>query len=94
MLRSDVYELDDAGDLTSTHEGDEPYVDLDPAYFKILADFDEPGSRPGRRRWSGRPAGVRGDVAFGRDVTVRGSVRVEQTGEGQLQIEDEAVLEG
>jgi hypothetical protein len=35
-----------------------------------------------------------GDVAFGRDVVVRGSVRVEHAGDGRLQIEDGALLEG
>ena len=76
VLRSDVYELDEAGDLTTTHEGDEPYVDLDPAYFKILADFDA-------RFAAGVPSlvradrlEVRGDVAFGKDVVVVGDVEV------------------
>ena len=56
VLRSDVYELDEAGDLTTTHEGDEPYVDLDPEYFKILADFE--AAVPGRAAVAGpgRPA--------------------------------------
>jgi hypothetical protein len=36
---------------------------------------------------------VRGDVRFGAGVTVRGSVTVEQDGEGQLEIEDGALLE-
>jgi UTP--glucose-1-phosphate uridylyltransferase len=76
VLRSDVYELDEAGDLTTTHEGDEPYVDLDPEYFKILADFDA-------RFAAGVPSlvradrlEVRGDVAFGKDVVVVGDVEV------------------
>ncbi len=37
---------------------------------------------------------VRGDVAFGRDVVVRGSVRVEHAGDGRLLIEDGTVLSG
>jgi UTP--glucose-1-phosphate uridylyltransferase len=37
---------------------------------------------------------VLGDVRFGRDVVVRGSVTVEHTSGGQLRIEDGAVLEG
>ena len=36
---------------------------------------------------------VAGDVAFGRGVVVRGSVRVEHDGDGQLRIEDGTVLE-
>jgi UTP--glucose-1-phosphate uridylyltransferase len=88
VLRSDVYELDEAGDLTTTHEGDEPYVDLDPEYFKILADFEG-------RFAAGPPSlvradrlEVRGDVAFGKDVVVVGDVEVEAPPGERLQIAD------
>ncbi len=37
---------------------------------------------------------VRGDVAFGAGVVVRGEVTVEHDGEGQLRIDDGAALEG
>ena len=37
---------------------------------------------------------VRGDVAFGAGVVVRGDVAIEHDGEGQRRIEDGAVLEG
>ena len=36
---------------------------------------------------------VEGDVAFGRDVVVRGKVTVRADGNGQRRIEDGAVLE-
>jgi hypothetical protein len=36
---------------------------------------------------------VKGDVAFGSGVLVRGSVRVENRGSGQARIEDGAVLD-
>jgi UTP--glucose-1-phosphate uridylyltransferase len=94
VLRSDVYELDDSGDLTTTHEGDEPYVDLDPEYFKILADFD-------LRFPAGPPSLVRadrlevhGDVAFGKEVVVLGDVELTAPDGERLQIADGAVLEG
>ncbi|MEU8223533.1 UTP--glucose-1-phosphate uridylyltransferase [Kribbella sp. NPDC048915] len=76
VLRSDVYQLDEAGDLTTTHQGDEPYIDLDPEYYKILADFDTrfPAGAPSLVR-ADRLA-VRGDVAFGKDVVVIGDVEV------------------
>ncbi|MGW6279901.1 UTP--glucose-1-phosphate uridylyltransferase [Kribbella sp. NPDC055071] len=93
VLRSDVYELDDSGDLTTTHEGDEPYVDLDPDYFKILADFD-------LRFPAGAPSLVRadrlevhGDVAFGKEVVVIGDVELTAPDGERLQIADGAVLE-
>ena len=94
VLRSDVYELDEAGDLTTTHEGDEPYVDLDPEYFKILADFEA-------RFAAGSPSlvradrlEVRGDVAFGKDVVVVGDVEVEALPGERLQIADGTELRG
>ncbi|HET6741591.1 MAG TPA: UTP--glucose-1-phosphate uridylyltransferase, partial [Kribbella sp.] len=76
VLRSDVYDLDEAGDLTTTHQGDEPYVDLDPEYFKILADFEArfPAGPPSLVRADRLE--VRGDVAFGKDVVVVGEVEV------------------
>jgi UTP--glucose-1-phosphate uridylyltransferase len=94
VLRSDVYELDEAGDLTTTHEGDEPYVDLDPECFKILADFEA-------RFAAGPPSlvradrlEVRGDVAFGKDVVVVGDVEVEAPRGERMQIPDGTELRG
>ncbi|TCN35249.1 UTP--glucose-1-phosphate uridylyltransferase [Kribbella orskensis] len=94
VLRSDVYELDEAGDLTTTHEGDEPYVDLDPEYFKILADFEA-------RFEAGPPSlvradrlEVRGDVAFGKDVVVVGDVEVEAPAGERKVIADGTELRG
>jgi UTP--glucose-1-phosphate uridylyltransferase len=94
VLRSDVYELDEAGELTTTHEGDEPYVDLDPEYFKILADFEA-------RFEAGPPSlvradrlEVRGDVAFGKDVVVVGDVEVEAPAGERRVIADGTELRG
>jgi UTP--glucose-1-phosphate uridylyltransferase len=94
VLRSDVYQLDDAGDLTTHHEGDEPYVDLDPEYYKILADFES-------RFAAGPPSlvradrlEVRGDVAFGKDVVVLGEVEVEAPAGERREIPDGTELRG
>jgi UTP--glucose-1-phosphate uridylyltransferase len=94
VLRSDVYELDEAGDLTTTHEGDEPYVDLDPECFKILADFEArfPAGPPSLVRADRLE--VRGDVAFGKDVVVVGDVEVEAPPGERLQIADGTELRG
>jgi UTP--glucose-1-phosphate uridylyltransferase len=94
VLRSDVYELTESGDLTTTHEGDEPYVDLDPEYFRILADFEArfPVGPPSLVR-ADRLA-VRGDVAFGKEVVVVGDVEI-AAGEGERrEIPDGAELGG
>ena len=91
VVRSDAYRLaDDARiELAADRDG-APYVGLDSAYFKLMADFDA-------RFPAGPPSLVEadrlevdGDVTFGGGVAVRGSVRVE----GPRRIEDGAVLEG
>jgi UTP--glucose-1-phosphate uridylyltransferase len=94
VLRSDVYDLNEAGDLTTTHEGDEPYVDLDGEYFKILADFEArfPAGPPSLVRADRLE--VRGDVAFGKDVVVVGEVEVTAPEGERLEIADGTELRG
>jgi UTP--glucose-1-phosphate uridylyltransferase len=91
-LRSDAYVLtDDARvELAPDRDGRPPVVDLDDEYFKLLRDFDA-------RFAAGAPSlvactrlAVEGDVSFGRDVVVRGTVVVR----GPRRVEDGAVLEG
>ena len=94
-VRSDAYLLHDDGRvaLAPERDGKPPFVDLDDEYYKLLRDFDA--------RFSGGPPSlvacerltVVGDVAFGRGVVVRGSVRVANDGGDQLRIDDGAVLE-
>ena len=93
VLRSDAYELGDGGQVELAAD-EVPLADLDPDFFKLVRDFDArfahgPPSLIGARRLE-----VRGDVAFGRDVTVRGEVVVKNEGREQKWIDDEAVLEG
>jgi UTP--glucose-1-phosphate uridylyltransferase len=92
VVRSDAYRLgeDWSVRLAPERDGRPPYVELDPDYYKLVGDFDE-------RFAAGPPSlaactrlEVDGDVSFGRDVVVRGSVRVE----GPRQIEDGTLLEG
>jgi UTP--glucose-1-phosphate uridylyltransferase len=71
-----------------------PLVELDPRHYRLIRDFEA-------RFPHGPPSLVQcdrltviGDVLFGARVTVRGTVRVENAGEGQLRIEDGTVLEG
>ena len=95
-LRSDAYVLGEGAgvELDPRRDGRPPVIDLDDDHFKKLADFDA-------RFGEGAPSlvecerlAVEGDVAFGRDVVVRGKVKVAAEGEGQLRVEDGAVLEG
>lgn len=91
-VRSDAYELADDWTirLAPTREGRPPLVELDSDYFKLLRDFEE-------RFAAGPPSlaecerlTVKGDVSFGREVVVRGSVTLE----GPARIDDGTVLEG
>jgi len=89
-VRSDAYELADDWTVQLAAGRDAaPIVELSDAY-RLLRDFED-------RFVAGPPSlveaerlEVEGDVRFGRDVTVRGSVHVE----GPAEIPDGAVLEG
>jgi UTP--glucose-1-phosphate uridylyltransferase len=92
VVRSDAYRLGDDWrvQLAPERDGRPPYVGLDDDYYKLVADFEE-------RFAAGPPSladctrlEVEGDVSFGREVVVRGSVRVE----GPRRIEDGTLLEG
>ena len=96
-LRSDAYVLHDDGLVAiapERHGDGAPLVELDDRFFKLVRDFDArfaagPPSLVGAERLT-----VKGDVAFGARVVVRGAVTVEHDGEGQRRIADGALLEG
>jgi UTP--glucose-1-phosphate uridylyltransferase len=97
VVRSDAYVLtEDWHVALASERGDQrpPIVDLDSRYYKLLRDFEArfPAGAPSLRACERLT--VVGDVVFGRGVVIRGSVTIEQRGEGQLWIEDGAVLEG
>ena len=94
-LRSDCYELTADARIVPVPGlyGGLPLVDLDPAHYKLVPDFEA-------RFPAGAPSlvdcerlAVRGDVTFGAGVVVRGDVTVE-AGDGPRRVEDGAVLEG
>jgi UTP--glucose-1-phosphate uridylyltransferase len=89
VVRSDAYRLGEDWTV-STARDQPPVVSLDPEYYKLMDDFEP-------RFPSGPPSlvecdrlTVEGDVTFGRDVVMRGRVRVR----GPRQIPDGEVLEG
>ena len=93
VLRSDAYTLgDDARITLAGGRFEPPVVDLDPAFYRLLADFEArfPGGAPSLLACDRLE--VRGDVTFGTAVVVRGSVTVE-AGEPR-RIDDGTVLEG
>ncbi len=90
VVRSDAYQLAEDWTVQLAPERDAaPIVELSDE-FKLLRDFES--------RFAGGPPSlveaerleVEGDVRFGRDVRVRGRVRVE----GPAEVPDGAVLEG
>lgn len=92
LLRSDAYEVDEAGAVALVAE-QACLVDLDPAFYKRLADFDErfPDGAPSLR--DAQRLVVRGSWTFGPDVTVRGAVDLADPGD-PAQIEPGAELAG
>jgi len=94
-LRSDAYVVDDAWEVAlAPSRSGPPVIDLDPAWFKRVGDFEA-------RFAAGAPSLVEcasldvvGDVAFGAGVVVRGAVRVENPSVEQLRVNDGAVLSG
>jgi UTP--glucose-1-phosphate uridylyltransferase len=91
-LRSDAYVLtDDARvELDPRREHKPPIIDLDDEHYKRLSDFEEhfPAGAPSLVECE--RLSLEGPVTFGRDVVVRGTVRVE----GPKEIPDGEVLEG
>jgi UTP--glucose-1-phosphate uridylyltransferase len=99
-LRSDAYELTGGGRIAlaaaraAAGADGAPLVQLDPAYFKLVRDFDArfPAGPPSLIE--AERLTVRGDVAFGAQVVVRGAVTVEHAGDGQRRVDDGTVLSG
>jgi UTP--glucose-1-phosphate uridylyltransferase len=89
VVRSDAYRLGEDWTVSTARE-QPPVVSLDPEYFKLMGDFEPrfPAGPPSLVECERLE--VEGDVTFGRDVTVRGAVKVEGPG----RIADGEVLEG
>jgi UTP--glucose-1-phosphate uridylyltransferase len=94
-VRSDAYVLDDAFHVTPAPDrmAGPPDITLDPAFYTRVDDFESRIPEPPSLRECVSLA-VRGDVRFGRGVTVRGRVVVEARPGETLRVPDGAVLEG
>ncbi len=92
-LWSDAYERtpEEHVRLRAERNGIPPVVKLDGKYYKFISDFQSrfPHGAPSLRACD--RLDVRGDVTFGRDVTIRGSVLVE-SGPAARTIADGAAL--
>ncbi|MFD0808277.1 UTP--glucose-1-phosphate uridylyltransferase [Nocardioides caeni] len=91
VLRSDVYAIGDDFALTQV-ASDVPFVDLDPAHFKVVGEFDKrfPEGAPSLARASALT--VNGDWTFGHGVQVVGAV--ELSGKGAQRVPEGEVLSG
>ena len=89
LVRSDAYELTSDGQMRPSFDGQEPVITLDEDYYKLLSDFEQrfPAGAPSLRRC--RRLDVEGDVTFGADVVVVGSVSVT----GPRHVQDGEVLD-
>ena len=97
VLRSDAYVLDERSHVVAAPDragATPPLVRLDPSWFRLVDEFDArfPAGPPSLVRCDALT--VEGDVRFGRDVTVRGSVTVTQEGDAPRVVDDGSVLEG
>jgi len=94
LLRSDVYTLSEDMVVRPVPERDGrlPFVELDQRYYRVLEEFDRrfPGGAPSLRE--AERLEVEGDVTFGREVTVRGSVSLRAP--EPMRVADGEVLEG
>jgi UTP--glucose-1-phosphate uridylyltransferase len=94
-LRSDAYVLTDDAQITLADDRDAaPLVELDDRFYKRVGDFDARFPAGAPSLVAGDALAVEGDVLFGSDVVVRGTVRVAHDGPGQRRIDDGTVLEG
>ena len=95
-LRSDAYVMGEGARVELAPERSDvpPLVDLDPAFYRLLGDFEPRFARGAPSLVGCERLKVVGDVAFGAGVIVRGSALVENRNHGQLAIEDGAVLGG
>ncbi len=92
LLRSDAYTHAQDGTLQRASEPT-PLVQLDPRFYRAMADFDArfPAGPPSLRSATGLT--VRGDWTFGRDVAVVGDVELPDTGASE-QVADGTRLGG
>jgi UTP--glucose-1-phosphate uridylyltransferase len=95
VLRSDAYQVGEgfAVEPVPSRGGELPYVELDPAYYKLMDAFEArfPGGPPslvGASRFV-----VHGDVTFGEGVVIRGVVTVSAQ-DGAMRVQAGSVLEG
>ncbi len=94
VLRSDAYRLtgDSRLELADSCGGVAPLAELDRDYFSLIDQFEARFSAGAPSLVAAQRLTVRGDVSFGADVTVEGSVTLEAPAGEQLRIADGTLL--
>lgn len=94
VLRSDAYHVDEANQVTLApqRKGRVPWVRLDPAFYKLLPDFDARFPQGAPSLVACDALKVTGDVTFGKQVVVQGNVTVHAPAGEPLVIPDHTVL--
>jgi UTP--glucose-1-phosphate uridylyltransferase len=89
VVRSDAYELTGEAEMRLVRD-EPPLLDLDSEHYKLIRDFDAhfPKGPPSLKDCDRLT--VKGDVVFGADVVVHGSVTIE----GDQRIDDGTTLQG
>ena len=95
VIRSDRYRLDEAYRVVPRSPSSPPtLVELDRRYYRLVQELDDlfPNGPPSLDRCS--RLSVRGQVRFGRDVTVVGEVSIVNDTEEVQRVDDGRTLEG
>ncbi len=93
LLRSDVYKLEDDGALRLAVKK-APVIDLDPDFYKTIADFEARFPHGAPSLVDARSLTVKGDWTFGKGVVVRGTVVLQDDDGEPNHVPDFAVLDG
>ena len=97
VLRSDVYlRQDDLHGIVvnPAHSGPLPLLDLDPDYYKLITELEARFPQGAPFLLACESLTVKGDIKFGKGITVRGQVTLSNDGHRQQIIADQTVLAG
>lgn len=93
VLWSDVYRLTDDYHLElAAQRRKPPLVDLDDRYYQLIDDLTDRFPHGAPSLVQAEELQIEGDVHFGRDVRISGRVKIVQSDDGPLYIEDGAHL--
>lgn len=91
-IRSDAFALTSDARIEAVCAGPAPVVSLDPAYYKLIDDLELRFPHGPPSLVDCRSLEVHGDVRFGANIRCIGDVRISNTSETPLHIEDDSVL--